>query len=176
MNRTEQFRLLAKYNEWMNLKLYEAAASLPAEARQAERGAFFGSLHGTLQHIVAADTIWLRRFGSHARFADVLADCTALPQPPSLQGEEMEFEAMRARRVFLDRQILQWTDALGEDDLDQTLQYRSMNGSPGSRPMDGLLLHFFNHQTHHRGQATTLLSQAGADVGATDLLILVADI
>ncbi len=160
----------------MNLKLYEAAARLPAAARQAERGAFFGSLHGTLQHLVAADTIWLRRFGAQPRFAQALAACMALPQPASLKGEEMAFEALRERRVFLDRQILQWMAALSEDDLEQRLEYRSMNGTPGSRPVHGLLLHLFNHQTHHRGQATTLLTQAGADVGATDLLLLLADL
>jgi len=175
MSLTAQFRLMAQYNDWMNHKLYEAAAKLSPEERTADRSAFFGSLQATLQHIVNADTIWLRRFGAHPHFAEMLAAVMELPQPRNLRGESMEFDALRVRRVWMDRQIMHFACALTEADLDLVMHYKSMAGVPGSRRLDGLLMHFFNHQTHHRGQATTLLSQQGIDVGVTDLVVLVPE-
>lgn len=175
MSLTAQFRLMAQYNDWMNHKLYEAAAKLSPEERTADRGAFFGSLQATLQHIVNADTIWLRRFGAHPRFAEMLAAVMEQPQPTDLRGEAMEFDALRVRRAWMDRQIMHFACALTGADLDLVMHYKSMAGVPGSRRLDGLLMHFFNHQTHHRGQATTLLSQQGIDVGVTDLVVLVPE-
>jgi uncharacterized damage-inducible protein DinB len=175
MSRTAHFRLLAQYNDWMNQKLYEAAATLPEQERQAERGAFFGSLHMTLQHIAVADVIWLRRFGAHPHFASVLAEVMALPQPADARGEPMSWQALRVRRAWLDRQIMHWTCALSEADLDLVIHYKSLAGVPGSRCLGGLVTHFFNHQTHHRGQATTLLFQQGIDVGVTDLVALIPE-
>jgi uncharacterized damage-inducible protein DinB len=176
MSQTAQFRLMAQYNDWMNHKLYDAASRLPPEERTAERGAFFGSLHMTLQHIAVADVIWLRRFGAHPHFASVLAEVMALPQPTNALGEPMRWEDLRVRRAWLDRQIMHWTCALSEADLELVIHYKSLAGVPGSRQLAGLALHFFNHQTHHRGQATTLLSQQGIDVGVTDLVVLVPDL
>jgi uncharacterized damage-inducible protein DinB len=175
MSQTAHFRLLAQYNDWMNHKLYEAAARLSPEERTADRGAFFGSLQATLQHIITGDTLWLGRFAGHPRFAEVLAEVAALPRPSDLRGAPMEFGALRARRAWLDRQIMHFSCALAEDDLDLVIHYKSMAGVPGSRKLDGLLLHFFNHQTHHRGQVTTLLSQQGIDVGVTDLVVLIPE-
>lgn len=176
MSRTAQFTLLARYNEWMNNKLYEAAASLPAGELAAPRGAFFGSLQATLNHIAVADTIWLKRMAAHPRFADALAPLAALPAPAALDQPLCDsFDDLRARRAWLDRRILDWTHGLHDDDLDAVVSYRRMNGEANNKQLGLLLLHFFNHQTHHRGQATTLLSQAGVDVGVTDLLMLVPE-
>jgi len=176
MSRTAHITLLARYNEWMNNKLYEAAAALPAEEVAAERGAFFGSLLATLNHIAVADMIWLRRIGCHARFAAALAPVAALPAPAALDQPLFDsLAALRERRTWLDRLILDWTGGLAETDLDAVISYRRMNGEANNRQLGLLLLHFFNHQTHHRGQATTLLSQAGVDVGATDLLLLIPE-
>lgn len=176
MGRADQLRLMAEYNAWMNARLYDAAAKLPAEAVAADRGAFFGSLLGTLEHIVVGDTIWLKRFAEHPS-GGPLAPVRDLPQPKALA--EIQFGALaplRERREFLDRLIGRWTTSLDEADLDVPLSYRSTKGEPFTKPFGLLCLHFFNHQTHHRGQATTLLSQAGVDVGATDLLLLVPSI
>lgn len=176
MSRTAHFTLLARYNEWMNHKLYEAAAQLPPEALAADRGAFFGSLQATLNHIAVGDTIWLKRIAAHPQFAAALAPLAPLPMPGALDQPLCDsFEALQARRAWLDQLILDWTEGLAEADLDAVISYRRMNGESNHRQLGLLLLHVFNHQTHHRGQATTLLTQAGIDVGATDLLLLVPD-
>ncbi|XLZ68161.1 DinB family protein [Massilia sp. SR12] len=176
MSRTAHFTLLARYNEWMNLKLYAAAAQLPPGALAADRGAFFGSLLATLNHIAVGDTIWLKRIAAHPQFAAALAPLAALPMPAALDQPLFDsFEALQGRRAWLDRLILDWAEGLAEADLDAVISYRRMNGESNHRQLGLLLLHVFNHQTHHRGQATTLLSQAGVDVGATDLLLLVPE-
>ncbi|WP_342115030.1 DinB family protein [Pseudoduganella sp. OTU4001] len=176
MSRTAHFTLLAHYNEWMNEKLYEAAAALPPGALEAERGAFFGSLLATLNHIAVADTIWLKRIAAHPRFAAVLAPMSHMAMPAALDQPLCDsFDALRDRRAWLDRMIRDWMAQLVEDDLDAVVSYRRMNGEANNKQLGLLLLHFFNHQTHHRGQATTLLSQAGVDVGVTDLLMLVPE-
>jgi len=173
---TAHIALLARYNEWMNNKLYEAAAALPPGELEADRKAFFGSLLATLNHIAVADTIWLKRFASHPRFAAALAPVAALPTPATLDQMLFDsFGALRERRAFLDRQVLEWAPSLTEADLDVLISYHRYNGDAHHKSLGPLLLHFFNHQTHHRGQATTLLSQAGVDVGVTDLLMLVPE-
>ena len=176
MSKPAHIALLARYNAWMNNKLYDAAATLPPEELAADRKAFFGSLLGTLNHIAVADTIWLKRFASHPRFAAALAQATALPAPAALdQPLSDSLATLRERRAFLDQLILDWTAGLSDADLDAVISYRRLNGEANNRQLGLLLIHFFNHQTHHRGQATTLLSQAGVDVGVTDLLMLVPE-
>jgi uncharacterized damage-inducible protein DinB len=172
----QQFALLAEYNAWMNEKIYATAAELAEEVRTENRGAFFGSIHGTLNHLLVADRIWLQRFARYFTQFSVLEWVGALPQPTALDEILFaDFQAMREHRRALDATIKEWIGALSQADLDQVLQYSSIKGIPASRSFSGVLLHFFNHQTHHRGQVTTLLSQLGKDVGATDLLLLVAD-
>lgn len=173
MDRADHLRLMAEYNAWMNQRLYDAAAKLGADELAAERGAFFGSILGTLEHIVVGDTIWLKRFAEH-RSGGPLTPVRDLPQPTALS--QIQFGALaplRERREFLDRLIGRWTASLDDADLDVPLAYRSTRGEAFTKPFGLLCLHVFNHQTHHRGQATTLLSQAGVDVGATDLLMLI---
>jgi uncharacterized damage-inducible protein DinB len=152
--------LMASYNRRMNIKLYEAAEKLPPQELAADRKAFFGSLIGTLNHIVVADTIWLKRFAT----------------PSSLDVPLFtDIGALFNRRKMLDETISQWAAALTEEDLSHVLHYASMKGVPAQKRFSSIIMHFFNHQTHHRGQATTLLSQAGVDVGVTDLIALIAD-
>lgn len=167
--------LLAEYNAWMNARLYAAAEALPPAELMADKGAFFGSLYGTLSHIVLGDTIWLKRFASHPASHRALDPVRGLPMPAGFDERSGDFAALRERRAMLDAVILAWAAELSQADLDQVLTYNNLNGLPFSRRMDGLVLHFFNHQTHHRGQATTLLSQAGIDVGPTDLVLLVPE-
>jgi len=176
MSGIAQIKLLARYNQWMNEKLYDAAAVLPPGEAEADRQAFFGSLLGTLNHLVAADTIWLQRFAAHSRFAAGLAAVAALPAPTALDAPQCSsLAALRERRAWLDQHVLAWIERLDETDLDAVIEYRRMNGEANRRRLGMLLLHFFNHQTHHRGQATTLLFQAGIDPGVTDLLMLVPE-
>lgn len=170
----DHFVLHAGYNQWMNGNLHRAASGMPAEALAAPRGAFFDSILGTLNHLVVADTIWLKRFAA-ADEADrwsALRPMRGEPMPASLDARPCpDLEAWWNRRQALDALIVDWIGQLDAADLDRTIAYATMRGDPHRKRLAHLLLHFFNHQTHHRGQATTLFSQAGVDVGPTDLLL-----
>ncbi len=174
MSEREHFQLLAQYNEWMNLKLYDAAAQLPAHQLDADRGAFFGSLMGTMNHIVAGDTIWLQRFATHPARHAALDPLRALARPDGLAAIfSTDLPALRVHRQMLDGVIREWVAQLSDQDLDHVLQYGNTKGVRSDKRFGSLLLHLFNHQTHHRGQASTLLSQARIDIGVTDLLALI---
>jgi len=162
---------MADYNQWMNTRLLEAAATLDTAQLTADRGAFFGSVLGTLNHLLVADILWLKRFATHPTGFMALAPLQQMPDPTSLdQILCPTFNEVTALRHSLDSVILDWSRTLTESDLDVALAYKSSKGVPATRNFFALLTHFFNHQTHHRGQITTLLSQAGVDMGVTDLL------
>lgn len=166
--------LLAEYNRWMNDKLYDAAATLPHTDLVADRGAFFKSILGTLNHLLVADTIWLKRFAGHPSAPAVLEQLQDTPMPTALDViPYADLASLRQRRQWLDQIILTWAVGVSAGDLDSVLDYRNTRGTAFRRPLGGLVLHFFNHQTHHRGQVTTLLSQAGVDIGVTDLAALI---
>lgn len=174
MSVLEHFKLLASYNQWMNEKVYEAASQLGEDELLADRGAFFGSIVGTLNHLVVGDTIWLKRFATHPVCREVLNPIADLPTPTALnQLLFTDLVRLREHRQWLDTLICDWVAGLSEDDLDYVLSYRNIKGVPFKKPLSQLMLHFFNHQTHHRGQVSTLLSQAGVDIGVTDLLALI---
>jgi uncharacterized damage-inducible protein DinB len=167
---------MARYNAWMNDQVFEAAAQLTEEALMCDRQAFFGSLFGTLSHIAVADTVWLKRFAD-ALPHSALAATRALPMPQALNTRLFNDLANLGRyRQLLDQIIKQWAAELTDDDLSHTLHYTNMQGVTAHKPLGGVLMHFFNHQTHHRGQATTLLTQAGQDVGVTDLITLIPNL
>lgn len=173
---TGYVRKMAEYNAWMNAKVYEAAGKLPADALAQQRGAFFGSILGTLNHLLVADTIWLKRFAMHPSHFAALEPVRALAMPERL--DTMLFaglEEMTLYRVWLDGVITSLADTLTDADLVSTLHYTNTKGAPFAKPLAGVLMHFFNHQTHHRGQVSTLLTQAGVDIGVTDLLVLAPD-
>ncbi len=162
--------LLATYNAAMNTRLYAAAATLPKDALSADRGAFFGSIIGTLNHIVAGDTIWLRRFMGHPSNFPTLRAMADIPAPAGLAHlYSDDLGTLLAHRKRLDAIIAAFAAEVTDSDLAQVLTYRNSRGEC-RKHFGSLLLHLFNHQTHHRGQATTLLSQSGVDVGVTDLL------
>ena len=168
--------LLADYNRWMNQRMYEAALTLPPEECTRDRGAFFGSILQTLNHIAVADTIWLHRFAQHPDAAETRARLAGFPVPTSLRQElAPTLQALKAHRDALDAIIIDWAGALTVQQLGAVLTYRNLAGVAQSKSFAGLVQHFFNHQTHHRGQAGTLLFQAGVDVGVTDLAVLVPD-
>lgn len=167
-----QFVRFAQYNNWFNERLYDCVARLDDAERKRDRGAFFGSIHGTLDHILLADRLWLGRF-----------ERSSLPVP-SLEGAELvygavqldqgvhpEFEALRAGRRATDAVLERFVRELTPELLEQDLDYRNTKGVAFTNPVWLILAHLFNHQTHHRGQTTTLLSQAGVDPGITDFLV-----
>lgn len=170
------FALMASYNQWMNTNLYDAASHLTVAEFTQERGAYFGSIFGTLNHIVVADTLWLKRFATHASSTVTLAVMVPLPTPERLDQIMFDdLEGLTAHRHWLDDVIIHWVAALTDDELDTDLSYHDTKGVASKRRYSSLVYHFFNHQTHHRGQVSTLLSQTGIDIGDTDLLALIPD-
>lgn len=171
----EDIVLLASYNTTMNMQVYAAAATLPTHALSADRGAFFGSILGTLNHIVAGDTIWLQRFQTHPANFLALEAMRSIATPTGLAHRfSDDIGVLREHRMQLDAIIKSLAAQLSDADLAQPVRYRNSRGEFRKR-FGSLLLHFFNHQTHHRGQASTLLSQAGVDIGVTDLVAWIPD-
>lgn len=155
-------RLMAAYSRWMNDRLYACCATLPDGERKRDVGAYFKSIHGTLNHLLLADRVWLGRF-------------TGKPFVVSSLAQELygDFAELRAERKVTDVAIDAWISGLSDADLAGDLCYTTMvNPRPQRFPLWLAAAHFFNHQTHHRGQLTTLLSQRGIDPGVTDLLWL----
>lgn len=174
MDALEPLRLLADYNRWMNGRLYGAAERLPESGRTAPRGAFFGSIAGTLGHLVTGDSLWLRRF-MPLPCAEVLRRADHWLPRPAISSEPRPPEPwvqLRALRERIDGLIVDWLASLAPEHLQAVVDYRNSRDEPNRLRLGLLLVHFFNHQTHHRGQATTLLTQAGVDPGVTDLLAI----
>lgn len=153
---------MARYNRWMNERLYEQCAQIPDEERKRDVGAFFKSIHGTLNHLLLGDKIWLGRFtGESFAFTSLAQELYA------------DFDELRAERALTDTAIIEWAGSLTAEDFKRDLSYTSVvNPKPRRYPFWFAVAHFFNHQTHHRGQLTTLLSQRGIDPGITDLIWL----
>jgi uncharacterized damage-inducible protein DinB len=159
-----QTEMLAEYNRWMNEKVYAAAARLTDAQRREDRGAFFKSLHGTLDHIVWGDTAWLARLEGRK---------VALPAAGTIMHDE--FEALSRARATLDSQILAWARTVTPEWLARPFTWTSqVYATTFKHPTWALVAQMFNHQTHHRGQATTLLMQFGIDPGVTDIPMLPA--
>lgn len=168
--------LLAAYNRTMNERVFDAAGKLSAAEVSADRGAFFGSILGTLNHIAVADTIWLQRFAQHPAGFAALAELSSFERPMSLrQVLAADLAGLGRYRRRLDGIIDRWAAELTIEHLAATLAYTSMAGVKSNKQLGAVLQHFFNHQTHHRGQVSTLLFQAGVDVGVTDLITFVPD-
>jgi uncharacterized damage-inducible protein DinB len=170
------FTAQAWYNRRMNEALYAAAGKLTETDRKRDMGAFFGSVHLTLTHLLIADRAWLARFGcdrSIWQFTD------ASGQPVRVTGFAQdvfpEFDRLRAERERTDVDIERWAAGLDREALDKDFDYATSNGERWRHPMWWAVSHFFNHQTHHRGQVTTLLKQCGVDPGVTDLAILLRE-
>ncbi len=155
----EQAMALAHYNRWMNEKLYDAAARLTDEQRKRDMGAFFKSIHGTLNHLLLGDQAWLQRLHGHQ---------VTMTSP----GQELfsDFEALRTARRAMDEELLDWAQQLDASSDGRMLSFYSVTYQrERSLPLWLVVTHLFNHQTHHRGQITTLLAQLGVDIGVTDM-------
>ena len=167
-----QYEALARYNRWMNERLYELASTLPEEQRTRDTGAFFGSIHATLNHILLADRAWLTRFtGDEARFASRDAEGEPIEVKSLGQLLYARFEDLRRERSKTDADIEDFVKDLDGESLDANIRYER-RGKAYEHPLWWAVGHLFNHQTHHRGQVTTLLSQLGHDPGVTDMLAL----
>jgi len=156
----QHFMMFAAYNRWANVCIYDAAADLTEKEWQKDTGAFFGSLMGTLNHLVATDRIWMKRF-------------TGLGEAPNALDAivDRSFEGLRAARVKEDARIMEWVDALSPEELEGRFTYVTMTDvRTVSQRIAPALAHLFNHQTHHRGQAHTILTTLGRPSVPLDLI------
>jgi uncharacterized damage-inducible protein DinB len=160
-------RLMAGYNAEMNRRIYAAAARMDDAGRRAPRGAFWGSIHATLNHLLWADRIWMHRFAGWPKPKVALPDSADL-----FDG----FAELAAERVASDAALCDWAAALPADWLQGDLTwYSGAIQREVNRPKSVLLTHLFNHQTHHRGQVHAMLTQAGQATGDTDLFVVVEE-
>jgi uncharacterized damage-inducible protein DinB len=155
-------RAMAEYNRWQNENQYGAADGLDDAARKAPRGAFFGSIHATLNHLLWGDQMWMSRFAG-----------TPKPRVPSIPESVGMFESwdeLKRERTAFDEVILGWAGKLDPAWLEGDLKWFSgALGRETTKPKWLLVTHMFNHQTHHRGQVHCMLTQAGVKPGTTDL-------
>ena len=161
-------RAMAQYNSEMNRRIYGAAASLTDEQRRVDVGLFWKSLHGTLCHLLWGDRQWMSRFDGWP------ANTTPNPQSPTLIHD---FDELRDERIKADARIEAFANRIDEAWLAEDLEWYSGAAKTTLRkPKRGLLMHFFNHQTHHRGQAHAALTLRGVDPGDTDLFLIVPNL
>lgn len=149
---------MARYNTLANRRVYEACSHLGDAGRKRERQSFFGSIHGTLNHLLVGDRIWLARFGGE--------------QVPSTGLDEVlydGFDELRRAREREDERIESFASGLNDEFLDGRIRYVNNQGKPYEDPVRLLVTHFFNHQTHHRGQVHDMLSQTAVPPPVLDL-------
>jgi uncharacterized damage-inducible protein DinB len=169
-------QLMSHYNQWMNQKIYQASKQLGDEKIKQDQGAFFGSILATLNHIYVADIIWLRRFAQHTRQYQTLNYLPELPSYTVLNQIVAEYlETWYKLRQDLDTLIINWCQEITAIDLTYNLAYTDTKEHLYTKNFGQLIQHFFNHQTHHRGQISTLLNQQGIDLGVTDLLKIIPE-
>jgi uncharacterized damage-inducible protein DinB len=160
-------RTMARYNAWQNGAIYGVAGGLSDKERRMDRGAFFGSIHATLSHLVWADTIWMSRFGDID------------PPPGGIETSAnyySDWDRMATARADLDAVIRDWAQKVDPDWLTGELTwYSTVSGGMTTRSTALLVAHFFNHQTHHRGQVHAMLTAAGAKTEMTDLGFMPAE-
>ena len=160
----DYLRVMSRYNRWQNEELLSSAASLSDEERTRDRGAFWKSIQGTLSHIYWADRIWLSRF-----------DLTEPPNVPVNKSDQFvaEFDELKRKRADLDSLLVGWCDDHQSGPITGSLQWFSGAIQKDAKaPLGVILTHFFNHQTHHRGQIHALLTAAGSITADTDLFLM----
>ncbi len=167
----DQVRGFAKYNREFNLSLFNLLSGLSDEERKRDMDAFFGSIHNTLNHILLADRIWLGRFARAFPEVSALHDAELVHEFTSLRQEVCgSFSDLFRERQATDQVITEWAEELTDELLGQTMRYGNSGGQVREHVAWMAVAHMFNHQTHHRGQITTLLSQLGHDPGVTDYI------
>ena len=156
--------MMARYNKWQNGCMERAMQGLSQEAVTEDRGAFFGSILATANHLIWADKTWLSRL-----------DGRDGPGCTGREGLEMTrtTSAWSAERFRTDGRLITWADGVSQVDLSGQLSwYSGAIGADVTRPMGLIVTHFFNHQTHHRGQIHAMLTAAGVKTEDTDLFLM----
>jgi uncharacterized damage-inducible protein DinB len=174
MQWSDHYRRYARYNAWINQSLLEASLKLSTAQHSQDQRVFFKSISGSWNHIMVGDLLWLNRL---ATIFPILDDAlNRWPKPTRLnQLLYSKLEDLARSRQQLDELIIQWCDFLRESDCEDRLQYRNSKDEHQVKPLPDVMQHLFNHQTHHRGQITALLSQLGVDYGATDFISMPGD-
>lgn len=176
MSNTANFVHHAQYNKWINTAIYSACEKLSSAALHQHRDAYFGSIMGTLNHIMVGDILWLKRFANHPMQVHTLEYFRNRAAPQSLSCIlHADLSALVKERQIIDDIICDFTAELSDEFICSTLNYKNSKGIEFNKNSGRLLQHLFNHQTHHRGQVSTLLYQAGIDVGVTDMLAEIPD-
>ena len=158
-------RTMAAYSAEMNRRLYDASARIPDAERRKDRGAFWGSLHGTLCHLVWGDRMWMARFDGWTKPDVVQKNSATLID---------SFDELRRVRVEDDAKISDWAARITDEWLSQDMVWFSSSAQREMRsPRSFAVTHFFNHQTHHRGQVHALITACGEKTGDTDLFLVV---
>lgn len=163
----EYAQLMGRYNRWMNTQIYAASEKLSDSERKHDRGAFFKSIHSTLNHLLWGDCMWLGRFTQGTPLA--------ANYPNGAIGVDLypNWAELKAARVAMDNDIDAWAATVTRQWLESDFTwYSGLTKSMRTKPAWVLVAHFFNHQTHHRGQVTTLLTQQGIDSGVTDFMLM----
>lgn len=160
----DYFTTLAGHNRWANRRLFEACAALSDADYRAERGAFFGSLHGTLNHILVADRLWMGRLTD---------EDPGIPTLDTILHDDLA--ALKTAREQEDIRIVEFVTGMPDERFRVPLRYRTIKGERCETPTHMVLAHMFNHATHHRGQAHGLLSQVPADPPPLDLIYFLRD-
>ena len=181
----EYIRTMARYNHWQNESIYETAEGVGDAARRLDRGAFFGSIHKTLCHLLWGDMMWTSRFAGMEEPAEQSIKNSA--------GMIDDWALLKKRRFQLDGEILLWANGLEADNPDENSTgkngsgaigfnngvvegnyswYSAVSGATVRRPMGEVLVHFFNHQTHHRGQVHAMITAAHGSPDDTDLIFM----
>ncbi|SMY09597.1 DinB family protein [Flavimaricola marinus] len=156
--------LMARYNAWQNSGLRKIVEKMSAAELDKDRGAHFGSIRATLNHLLWADQLWLGRFADRPGPKGWIEDSVDLTPTISVWGAE---------RFRTDGQITLWSEGLRAIDLTGDLTWHSKAaGREMSKPIQPLIMHFFNHQTHHRGQVHAMLTAAGQTPGVTDMFLM----
>lgn len=164
MPSTAYFQTLARYNQWANRKLFAALADLPEDELARERQAFFGSILGTVNHILVGDRIWVSRLRGAPE---------AMPLDTVLHADLAD---LTAAREIEDARIVMLVDRLEEEDLEDDVVYTNSTGARFATPTVWVLGHFFNHQTHHRGQVHGMLSETQVAPPPLDLIFYLREI
>jgi len=158
MNFKDYFWDLAQYNQWANARIYDAVRHMPDEAYRQNRGMFFGSIHNTLNHLIVGDRFWLFRITGEGAMPDSLD-----------QVLYESFDELEAARQEEDRRIFDVLSGFDEVRLQGDLTYSDTKGVVRSKPFIWVWGHIFNHQTHHRGQIHSGITQAGFDAPILDM-------
>ena len=169
----EQFLLLAKYNRWMNDSIYKTCLEMGQSNVDKNQNSFFSSISKTLNHLLLGDLVWLYRCSGDKevmRFVDGNGDDFKIRSLDQVIFSKLE--GLWEKRKDVDKSIVAYVESLNPNQVNESIEYRSTDGCLHSKDLGTVLTHWFNHQTHHRGQITALIQQQGYEFGTTDLILI----